>query len=192
MTIRPAQPADAPTVNDLVQRAYAHYVERIGGRPGPMDEDYAEKIARGLVSVAEEADEIVGLIVLAKESDHLLVENVAVAPEHQGKGVGRALLGFAEDVAREAGTPTLRLYTHALMTENQALYSQLGYEETHRRTDSGFERVFFRKRLGPDHGVSADGWRDQMGSAPSPDEGFAPEVEAARESIDPPRGAWSS
>jgi ribosomal protein S18 acetylase RimI-like enzyme len=147
LTIRPALPAEASTVDELVQRSYAHYIERIGCRPGPMDEDYAEKVARSLVSVAEEAGEIVGLIVLVQEPDHLLVENVAVAPEHQGRGIGRTLLGFAEQVAREAGTPTLRLYTHALMTENQALYSRLGYEETHRRTDDGFERVFFVKHL---------------------------------------------
>lgn len=112
-----------------------------------MDMDYVEKVAQGQVSVAEDAGAVVGLIVLVPEPDHLLVENVAVDPERQGEGIGRALLAFAEDVAREAGTPTLCLYTHVLMTENRALYAHLGYEETHRRTDYGFERVFFAKSL---------------------------------------------
>jgi ribosomal protein S18 acetylase RimI-like enzyme len=145
--IRPAAPDEAKEIDELVQCAYAHYVERIGGRPGPMDEDYADKVARNLVSVADEAGEIVGLVVLVPEADHLLVENVAVAPHRQGKGIGRVLLAFAEDEARRAGTPTLRLYTHVLMTENIALYCHLGYEETERRADDGFERVFFVKRL---------------------------------------------
>jgi ribosomal protein S18 acetylase RimI-like enzyme len=147
MQIRPAVPGEAHDVSALVQRAYGHYVARIGRRPGPMDDDYAEKVARGLVSVADEAGEIVGLIVLLRQPGHLLVENVAVAPERQGEGVGRDLLAFAEAVAREAGTPVLRLYTHAAMTENLALYPRLGYEQTDRRTDNGFERVFFVKRL---------------------------------------------
>lgn len=112
-----------------------------------METDYAEKIGQGLVSVAEDGDAIVGLIVLVREPDHLLVENVAVVPERQSEGIGRALLTFAEGVAREAGTPTLRLYTHVKMTENLAFYPRLGYEETHRRTDDGFERVFFAKHL---------------------------------------------
>jgi len=106
-----------------------------------------KRVARNLVSVADEAGDIVGLIVLVQEPDHLLVENVAVAPGRQGEGIGRALLAFAEAEAREAGTPVLRLYTHAAMTENLALYPRLGYEQTDRRTDNGFERVFFVKRL---------------------------------------------
>ncbi len=147
MRIRPAAPDEAQDVHELVQRAYAHYVERIGGRPGPMREDYAEKVAQNLVFVADEADRVVGLVVLVREPDHLLLENVAVEPDRQGEGIGRALLAFAETVAREAGTPTLRLYTHAAMTENLTLYPRLGYEQTDRRTDDGFERVFFVKHL---------------------------------------------
>jgi GNAT superfamily N-acetyltransferase len=147
MEIRLAEPDEAEAIHGLVQRAYGHYVKRVGGRPGPMDTDYAEKVAQGQISVAEDTGAIVGLIVLVPEPDHLLVENVAVEPGRQGEGIGRALLAFAEDVAREAGTPTLRLYTHIKMTENRALYSRLGYEETHRQIDDGFERVFFGKQL---------------------------------------------
>jgi ribosomal protein S18 acetylase RimI-like enzyme len=147
MRIRPALASEVGEVHELVQEAYGHYVGRIGRRPGPMDQDYTEKISRGLVSIADDAGEIVGLIVLVREPDHVLVENVAVTPKRQGEGIGRALLAFAEVAAREAGTPTLRLYTHAAMTENLALYPRLGYEQTERRADAGFERVFFVKHL---------------------------------------------
>ena len=113
-----------------------------------MEDDYSEKVAQGHVSVAVDAqNEVLGLIVLIEEPDHLLVENVAVAPGHQGQGIGRALLAFAETVAAEANLSTLRLYTNAAMTENLALYPRLGYTETARRTGNGFERVFFSKRL---------------------------------------------
>lgn len=87
------------------------------------------------------------MIVLVEEPDCLLVENVAVEPKRQSEGVGRALLAYAEDVARGAGLPALRLYTHVTMTENRAFYPRLGYEETGRHADEGFERVLFRKCL---------------------------------------------
>jgi antitoxin (DNA-binding transcriptional repressor) of toxin-antitoxin stability system len=40
--------------------------------------------------------------------------------------------------------------------------------------------------------VSADRWRELMAGAPSPDEDFARDVEAGREAIGPPSGAWPS
>jgi ribosomal protein S18 acetylase RimI-like enzyme len=112
-----------------------------------MEDDYEAKVLEGHVSVADDDGAIVGLIVLVQEPDHLLVENVAVDPERQSEGIGRALLAFAEATAQEAGLSTLRLYTNAAMTENLAFYPRLGYEEIDRRTSNGFERVFFSKHL---------------------------------------------
>ena len=45
------------------------------------------------------------------------------------------------------GHGELRLYTHALMHENQALYSRLGFVETYRAEQAGFPRVFMRKHI---------------------------------------------
>ncbi len=76
-----------------------------------------------------------------------MIENVAVRTDAQGRGIGRALIGFAEQRARDLQLSEVRLYTHELMTENLALYARLGYAETHRRSEGGFGRVFFAKRL---------------------------------------------
>jgi ribosomal protein S18 acetylase RimI-like enzyme len=146
--IRPAHPADILVIRDLVQRAYGPYVERIGRQPAPMDDDYAEKVRQGHAFVAEDTG-VVGLIVLIHKPDHVLIENVAVDPNRKGSGIGRALLAFAETSARKSGILTLRLYTNAAMTENLAFYPRLGYQEVDRRTDDGFERVFFSKRIDP-------------------------------------------
>jgi ribosomal protein S18 acetylase RimI-like enzyme len=132
---------------DLVQRAYAVYVPRIGLRPAPMDADYHELLRDGRVWVADEGGELAGLIVLEEEPEYLLVENVAVEPERQGAGVGRALLAFAEDRARARRLTEVRLYTHVKMTENQALYARLGYREIGRQVEASFERVYLAKRL---------------------------------------------
>jgi ribosomal protein S18 acetylase RimI-like enzyme len=150
MPIRAAGAADVGAIEKIVERAYGGYVERIGMRPGPMNADYGEQVERGIVSVIEEDGEVLGLLVFVAHPDHMLVENVAVDPERQGGGIGRELLEFAEDEARAAGLPEMRLYTHAKMTENRAMYARLGYVETDRRDEEGFDRVFFVKRLEPD------------------------------------------
>jgi GNAT superfamily N-acetyltransferase len=151
--VRRADPGDAAAIQRLVERAYERYVPRIGLRPAPMDANYRELVARGEVWVIDGADGVpVGTIVLVAHLDHVLVENVAVVPELQGQGIGRALLDFAERHAREQGVGELRLYTHELMKENRHLYARLGYEETGREVRRSFARIFFRKRLRSERG----------------------------------------
>ena len=145
--IRPARPADAAIITRVVHDAYAHYIPRMGKPPGPMQDDYAARIADGAAWVLEADGAIAGVLVLLDEGDHVLLDNVAVAPARQGQGIGRRLIAFAEAEARRRGYAEIRLYTHATMVENQALYRRLGFEETHRGEQAGFERVFMRKRL---------------------------------------------
>ena len=148
--IRSAVPADAEAVRAVVDAAYGHYVARIGKPPGPMLDDYAVRVAESVVWVIEEGGSVDGIIVLVPKPDHLLLDNVAVAPERQDLGLGRLLLAFAEAEALRQGYREIRLYTHQTMIENQRLYAAIGYRETGRGTEAGYDRVFMRKRLG-DH-----------------------------------------
>lgn len=145
MRIRPADAADLPAVQRIVNDAYTKYIARIGKPPGPMNDDYAALIRSHQVWVLGEP--ITGAIVLLPETDHLLLDNVAVDPAAQGHGVGRALIEFAEAEARRRGFTELRLYTHETMVENIALYARTGWAETGRAEQNGFARVFFRKPL---------------------------------------------
>jgi galactokinase len=143
-SIRPAGANEARTAAELVDRAYGHYVERIGIRPGPLNENYDAIVAAGELWLLHDPG-LAGLLVLRTVAGHLLVENVAVEPARQGEGLGRALLAFAEDEAVRRGLPELRLYTNAAMTENIALYGRLGWEEYERSVEGPYSRVFFRK-----------------------------------------------
>ena len=146
--IRSARTADRAAVEEIVRAAYAPYIERISKPPGPMLDDYGKRIAEGAVSVAEAADGTVeAIVVLLPQPDHLLLDNIAVHPGRQGQGLGRRLVAFAESEARRRGYAELRLYTHEKMIENIRLYRRLGFVETGRRRDAGYDRVFMTKRL---------------------------------------------
>jgi ribosomal protein S18 acetylase RimI-like enzyme len=145
--IRTANLADQQAVEAIVHAAYSPYIERIGRPPGPMLDDYEVLINEGLVHVFEREGAIQGLLVLVPEPDAMLLANVAVAPSVKGTGIGRALLAYAEQSAKAAGYRTIRLYTHKSMVENIALYSRIGYTETHRAVQNGLKRVFMVKNL---------------------------------------------
>lgn len=128
--------------------AYTPYVVRMGGQhPGPLDADYEAVVSDTEAWVAESDGEVIGFLVLIGEDDGMLLDNVAVLPWYQGRGAGRALLRLAEQQARARGNERIRLYTHATMVENQALYEKIGYAETGRTHDHGFDRVFYEKVL---------------------------------------------
>jgi GNAT superfamily N-acetyltransferase len=145
--IRAASAADAVAVRNIVNAAYRSYIPRIGKPPGPMLDDYAKRIGDGQVWVLADGADIGGILVLEETPDGFLLDNIAVAPDRQGKGHGRVLLEFAEAEALRRGWPEIRLYTNAMMTENIALYERIGYVETVRVTEKGFDRVYMVKRL---------------------------------------------
>ena len=87
------------------------------------------------------------MLVLEREKDHILIENIAVAPQAQGRGFGKRLMQFAETYTREQGMNEIRLYTNVLMTENIEIYKHLGYVETGRRPEVGYARLFMQKKL---------------------------------------------
>ena len=144
-TIRLANGRDLPAIERIVADAYGKYIARIGKPPGPMLDDYAAHLRNGTIWVAEDEEMVAGLVVLLAGEDHLLLDNVAVDPARHGRGIGGALLRFAEREAVRRGYGELRLYTHETMTENLALYPALGWQETGRGEQDGYQRVFFRK-----------------------------------------------
>ncbi len=75
------------------------------------------------------------------------MDNVAVHPDYQGRGLGRKLMALAEKEARRMGFTTVTLYTNEHMIENLELYKKLGYTETARTIERGYQRVYMRKAL---------------------------------------------
>ena len=155
--IRLATATDQEAVEEVTHAAYQPWVEVIGGRPGPMDADYASLIADAKVHVAvADADSdlhpsVGGVLVQAVEESALLIENVAVHPAHQRRGLGLALMTFAESTARGNGLGFMRLFTHERMATNIAWYERLGFVISGTEPIGSGRLVHLRKTI-PDPG----------------------------------------
>lgn len=125
--MRRAGPADLAALVALQAEAYAGNRAILGGTPAPLTWDYAAVLAASEVWFAEEDGVPQGALVLDLREDDLYIASIAVLPEARRRGIGDRLLAFAEDRARQAGHPALRLVANALMTVNVGWYSRRGF-----------------------------------------------------------------
>jgi ribosomal protein S18 acetylase RimI-like enzyme len=145
--VRIARTDDIARIRDIARAAYVRYVPRIGREPAPMLADYDADVRAGRVVVLVVERNLIGYLVAWPEDDAYFIENIGIEPQSQGKGWGRRLIDHAAIEAAHRGLPALRLYTNAAMTENLSMYAHLGFVETHRVTEDGFNRVYMRLSL---------------------------------------------
>jgi ribosomal protein S18 acetylase RimI-like enzyme len=119
--------ADAAAIRELTRQAYAKWTPVIGREPLPMSADYEQAVRRHRFDLLYAEGTLAALIETIAQADHLLIENVAVAPSFQRRGFGQRLLIHAERVAAEFGLRQMRLYTNQRFAGNVALYAKLGY-----------------------------------------------------------------
>ncbi len=146
--LRRAGIADVSPIRELSRAVYAKWVPLIGREPWPMAADYGRAITEHIIDLLVDNGELVALIELIPRPDHLLIENVAVKPDRQGKGFGEHMLSHAEDVARSMSYEEIRLYTNAAFAANIAFYAKRGYTEYDRGTMvPGTVAVFMKKSV---------------------------------------------
>ncbi|WP_144795655.1 GNAT family N-acetyltransferase [Microbacterium paludicola] len=95
--------------------------------------------------VAHAGTRLVGALRAIQDGELLLIGRIAIAPDMQGEGIGRALLEAAEQGSTAAEA---ELFTGSLSEANIRLYERCGYAESQRvPQDDGTEQVFLRKDL---------------------------------------------
>jgi GNAT superfamily N-acetyltransferase len=147
--IRPAVSSDAARIRDLTRAAYAKWVALIGREPLPMQADYERALAEHTIDLLIVDGALAGLIETILRPDCLWIENVAVAPERQGRGFGRLLLDHAERRAVQSGRTEIRLLTNQAFGSNLELYAKLGYAIERTEPFRGGVTVHMSKRIGP-------------------------------------------
>ena len=147
LSIRRALSSDAGRIRELTRSSYARWVPAIGREPLPMRADYDRAVRQHMIDLLFAGAELAGLIETVDRGDHLLIENVAVAPAFQGQGHGHALLGHAERLAASLGLRELRLYTNKQFTGNVDFYRRRGYAVDREEPFMGGFTVYMSKAL---------------------------------------------
>ena len=147
--IRKAETGDGKSLHEIAQLAFAPYLERMDRPPAPMLADYGELIAKGDAWILELDGRIAAFAILKDEEDGwLLLDIVAVNPAFQKRGLGRQLVNFAMETAKDRCQKGARLYTNAAMIENLEWYPKLGFREIGRKRENGYDRVWFEQEIG--------------------------------------------
>lgn len=98
--VRRAEKADRVAVETICDRALGETVVDVFGETFDVME--------GLNLMAEADDKLLGLLSLAIRRGELSIVLLSVYPEHQGTGVGAALLAAADELAVQRGIAFLR------------------------------------------------------------------------------------
>jgi GNAT superfamily N-acetyltransferase len=149
MQIRRAGPADAADVRELTRSAYAKWVPLIGREPVPMVADYERAVREHMIDLLFVGAGLVALIETVNKTDHLLIENLAVAPPFQGRGYGRLLLDHVERLAASLRLPELKLYTNQQFATNIEFYSRHGFAVDREEPFMGGFKVHMSKHVTP-------------------------------------------
>lgn len=142
--MRVAKQKDSMGLSACMEKSYSFYQSRLDGkRLPPMDIDYSAEIQNYPCWVVEQNGLIVGGLIMMFEKGYAQIANIAVHPDYQGQGLGRGIMEFAENKAKENNYSKIELATHILLTENISLYSHLGWKESGRDE----VRVYFHKEI---------------------------------------------
>jgi predicted N-acetyltransferase YhbS len=139
--IRSLQPSDSiAELTAMIRSAYAPHAENGLRFVGTYQDERttAERLAAGHGLVAESERGLVGTVVvrppqptssaaLYRDPDTWSVGQLAVLPEWQGRGLGRALHDAAVDLARRNGARAVALDTAAAAKALISLYERWGY-----------------------------------------------------------------
>ena len=126
--LRTAERSDAKSIQVCIASAYADAMRDIADLPD-VTSGIEEEIAEHQVVIAEVDGTLLGVIIFDQQAEAMMIFNLAVSPEAQGKGVARQLLAVAEAEAVELGLSILRLRTHRLMHATREMYTHLGWVE---------------------------------------------------------------
>ncbi len=133
-TIRPARPADGPTLQAIERLAGEAF--RAAGMPDIADDApdsldaLAEYASDGRSWVAVDSfDTPIGYLLVDLVDECAHIEQVSVLPDHQGSGVGRALIDHVQAWARRQSLAGVTLTTFRDIPWNAPLYRHLGFRE---------------------------------------------------------------
>jgi ribosomal protein S18 acetylase RimI-like enzyme len=121
LEIAPRLEADLPQLFGLAKGTFA-------GLPGWSDERVLEVLKRNLIFVAREEGEAAGYVALRREGGgSIVVEQLFVAPGHEGRGIGHRLLAYAEGYAIAERARSLQAVVEESNRQARSFFRRSGF-----------------------------------------------------------------
>lgn len=130
--VRAARDEDLPALREIERASGRRYrdfgLDQVADHEPTPIEALSTYAGGGRAWVAVEPDDVpLGFILLDKVDGAAHIEQVSVLPEHQGRGLGRALIAEAAQWATSHGMNALSLTTFGHIPWNRPLYEHLGF-----------------------------------------------------------------
>ena len=149
--IRQAELRDAEVIAQLLHDFNTEFDDYTPG-PRALAERVRQLLAAGQITVLLGGTEPEGLALLRfrpalwREALDSYLEELYVVPDRRGRGLGRALMQAAIDLAREAGAKAMHLGTNHDDLAARALYESLGFSNREGKPD-GPVNYFYEREL---------------------------------------------
>ena len=129
--IRFASSEQLPDVHRVMREAFEEYRDKLFPGSGALREevdDIRKKISDngGAVLVWQE-DVPIGSAQYVFKENYMYIGRVSVIRQARGQGLGKAIMGYLEQLAKEQGVYETRIEVRKSLPENIALYRRLGY-----------------------------------------------------------------
>jgi ribosomal protein S18 acetylase RimI-like enzyme len=119
--IAPRTEADLPLLFGLAKGAFVDL-------PGWSDERVLEVLRRDVAFVAREQGQPAGYVALrVKENGAIVIEQLFVAPGHEGRGIGHRLLAYAEGYAIAERAHSLQIVVEEGNQRARSFYRRSGF-----------------------------------------------------------------
>jgi predicted N-acetyltransferase YhbS len=135
VALRPAHPGDAGALSGIVHDAFAVVAAEHGYPTDWPDPTATRRWVGALLAhprihgvIAEGDGETLGASFSDERNPVVALGPVAVRPDRRGRGVGRALVRYGLDRARDSGAVGVRLVQAAYNTASFSLYASFGFE----------------------------------------------------------------
>ena len=135
---------EVPAIKLIARKSFERYVPLIGKLPAPMNAYFSGHVLKGTVFIAQSEKKrgsVLGYAIVLQRDGEWLLDNIAVSPEAQGRGVGSALIVACETFLLKRGIQRYHLYTNEAMEQNLACYPEIGFVEMARCLEDKFLRI---------------------------------------------------
>ncbi len=154
ITVRPALPDEYKAIGDLTVAAYM----RLDDRDSDAHREYMGMLAdvparasqADVIVAVDETGAVLGSTTLVLDTNSEMAEwdedgtagfrMLAVAPEAQGKGVGRLLTDYCIKAAKSAGKTAVLIHSRDVMEAARKIYSDYGFVR-HPEIDFAVENI---------------------------------------------------